>query len=57
MEMVKRNAHQALIQFLSKRSNDAGVSGRALEELAAALNLDELPLRIECFDISNIQGT
>ena len=55
MEMVKRNAHQALIQFLSKRSNDAGVSGRALEELAAALNLDELPLRIECFDISNIQ--
>ena len=57
MEMVKRNAHQSLIQFLSKRSNDAGVSGRALEELAAALNLDELPLRIECFDISNIQGT
>ena len=57
MDMVKRNAHQALIQFLSKRSNDAGVSGRALEELASALNLDELPLRIECFDISNIQGT
>lgn len=57
MGMVKRNAHQALIQFLSKRSNDAGISGRALEELAAALNLEELPLRIECFDISNIQGT
>ncbi|MFM7492224.1 MAG: excinuclease ABC subunit UvrC [Actinomycetota bacterium] len=57
MDMVKRNAHQALIQFLSKRSNDAGISGRALEELAAALNLEELPLRIECFDISNIQGT
>ena len=57
MDMVKRNAHQSLIQFLSKRSNDAGVSGRALEELASALNLDELPLRIECFDISNIQGT
>ncbi|MFM8192409.1 MAG: excinuclease ABC subunit UvrC, partial [Actinomycetota bacterium] len=36
MDMVKRNAHQALIQFLSKRSNDAGISGRALEELAAA---------------------
>ena len=57
MDMVKRNAHQSLIQFLSKRSNDAGVSGRALGELASALNLDELPLRIECFDISNIQGT
>lgn len=54
---VKRNANQALIQFLSKRSNDAGVSGRALEEIAIELDLAELPLRIECFDISNIQGT
>jgi excinuclease ABC subunit C len=42
---------------LSKRANDAGVSGRTLEDLASALELDELPLRIECFDISNIQGT
>lgn len=57
LDMVKRNANQALIQFLSKRANDAGVSGRALEDLASALNMDELPLRIECFDISNIQGT
>ena len=54
---VKRNAHHALVQFLSKRSADSAVSGRALEELASALELDELPLRIECFDISNIQGT
>jgi excinuclease ABC subunit C len=54
---VKRNAHQALIQYLSKRSNDAAVSGKALEEIALALDLDELPLRIECFDISNTQGT
>ena len=53
---VKRNAHQALIQHLSKRSNDAAVSGRALEEIANLLDLPELPLRIECFDISNIQG-
>ena len=57
LDMVKRNANQALIQFLSKRANDAGVSGRALEDLASALNMEELPLRIECFDISNIQGT
>ena len=54
---VKLNAHQALIQYLSQRSNDAAVSGKALEEIAAALDLNELPLRIECFDISNIQGT
>ena len=53
---VKRNANQALIQYLSKRSNDSAVSGRALEEIANLLDLPELPLRIECFDISNIQG-
>ncbi|CAN2238014.1 UvrC Nuclease subunit of the excinuclease complex [actinobacterium SCGC AAA044-D11] len=56
IDTVKRNAHQALIQYLSKRSNDAAVSGRALEEIANLLDLPELPLRIECFDISNIQG-
>ena len=56
MDVVKRNAYQALVQYLSKRSNDAAVSGQALEEIAAALDLPELPLRIECFDISNIQG-
>jgi excinuclease ABC subunit C len=56
MQTVKRNAFQALIQYLSKRSNDSAVSGRALEEIAEALELPELPLRIECFDISNIQG-
>ncbi len=56
IDVVKRNAHQALIQYLSKRSNDAAVSGAALEEIASALDLAELPLRIECFDISNIQG-
>ncbi len=56
-QMAKRNAHQALIQFLSKRANDAAVSGGALAEIAQELNLAELPLRIECFDISNTQGT
>jgi excinuclease ABC subunit C len=57
VEMVKRNAHQALIQYLSKRANDAAVSGIALTQIAEYLELPELPLRIECFDISNIQGT
>jgi excinuclease ABC subunit C len=56
ISVVKRNAHQALIQYLSKRSNDAAVSGKALEEIASSLDLQTLPLRIECFDISNIQG-
>jgi excinuclease ABC subunit C len=57
VETVKRNAHQALIQYLSKRANDAAVSGSALSQIAEYLELPELPLRIECFDISNIQGT
>lgn len=57
VQMVKRNANQALIQYLSKRANDAAVSGSALAEIAEQLELADLPLRIECFDISNIQGT
>jgi excinuclease ABC subunit C len=56
MRTVARNANQALIQYLSKRSNDVAVVGKALEEIQEALSLNELPLRIECFDISNIQG-
>ncbi|CAB5120776.1 unannotated protein [freshwater metagenome] len=54
---VKRNAQYSLIQFLSKRSTDAAVSGKALIEIEQALNLAKTPLRIECFDISNISGT
>jgi excinuclease ABC subunit C len=57
VQTVKRNAHQSLIQYLSKRASDAAVSGSALAEIAEQLELAELPLRIECFDISNIQGT
>lgn len=56
MRTVARNANHALIQYLSKRSNDVAVVGKALEEIRGALGLAELPLRIECFDISNIQG-
>ena len=56
MRTVARNAQHALIQYLSKRSNDVAVVGKALEEIQEALGLPELPLRIECFDISNIQG-
>ena len=54
---VKRNAQYSLIQYLSKRSTDAAVSGKALIEIEEALNLGQTPLRIECFDISNISGT
>lgn len=56
LQTVKRNAHYALVQYLSKRSNDSAVTGKALEEIQDYLDLAEAPLRIECFDISNIQG-
>ena len=57
LDTVERNAHYALIQFLSKRANDTAVSGKALIELEEILELPRTPLRIECFDISNISGT
>ncbi len=57
LETVERNAHYALVQYLSKRATDAAVSGKALIELEEQLELPRTPLRIECYDISNISGT
>ncbi len=57
LETVGRNAHYALVQFMSKRATDAAVSGKALIELEEQLELPRTPLRIECYDISNISGT
>ena len=57
LQTVKRNAQYSLIQYLSKRSTDAAVSGKALLEIEDLLDLPQTPLRIECFDISNISGT
>jgi excinuclease ABC subunit C len=57
LETVERNAHYALVQFMSKRATDAAVSGKALIELEEHLELPRTPLRIECYDISNISGT
>ena len=57
LQTVSRNAHYALIQFLSKRATDAAVSGKALLEIEEQLGLKRTPLRIECYDISNISGT
>ena len=57
LETVKRNAQYSLIQYVSKRATDAAVSGKALTEIEEMLGLKRTPLRIECFDISNISGT
>jgi excinuclease ABC subunit C len=57
LETVKRNAQYSLIQYVSKRATDAAISGKALTEIEEMLGLNRTPLRIECFDISNISGT
>ncbi|MFP8884767.1 excinuclease ABC subunit UvrC [Streptomyces mangrovi] len=56
METVRRNAQQALALHKTRRASDLTTRSRALEEIAEALGLDSAPLRIECFDISHLQG-
>ncbi|MFJ3865982.1 excinuclease ABC subunit UvrC [Streptomyces nigra] len=56
METVERNAQQSLILHKTKRASDLTTRSRALEEIADALELDSAPLRIECYDISHLQG-
>ncbi|MFJ9027052.1 excinuclease ABC subunit UvrC [Streptomyces sp. NPDC102274] len=56
MATVGRNAQQSLVLHKTKRASDLTTRSRALEEIAEALGLDSAPLRIECFDISHLQG-
>ncbi|MET8860419.1 excinuclease ABC subunit UvrC [Streptomyces sp. NPDC004579] len=56
METVQRNALQALALHKTRRASDLTTRSRALEEIAEALDLDSAPLRIECYDISHLQG-
>lgn len=56
-ETVARNAVQGLALHRTKRASDLTTRNKALEEIQEALELDEVPLRIECFDVSNLQGT
>lgn len=56
IEMVRKNAIEYLEKFydMNKRKYEKSIG--ALEELKQILNLDNIPKRIESFDISNIQG-
>ncbi|MFJ6013569.1 excinuclease ABC subunit UvrC [Streptomyces sp. NPDC092952] len=56
MATVQRNAQQALVLHKTRRASDLTTRSRALEEIAEALGLDTAPLRIECYDISHLQG-
>ena len=57
VEMVKQNAQEVLEQQRIKWLTDSQKTQLALEELQEALNLAAPPQRIECYDISNTQGT
>jgi len=57
MRLVQQNAEQNLKAFLMHQEATESASANALGELAAALDLPGPPHRIECYDISNIQGT
>jgi excinuclease ABC subunit C len=56
METVERNAKQALALHKTKRASDLTTRGQALEAIAEALDMEQAPLRIECYDISHTQG-
>jgi len=57
LETVERNARNAFALHKTRRASDLTARSRALAELQESLGLTEAPLRIECFDVSNLQGT
>ncbi|NLA56856.1 MAG: excinuclease ABC subunit UvrC [Corynebacterium humireducens] len=57
LETVGRNAQDALRQHKLKRVGDLTARSAALQDIQEVLGLEEAPLRIECTDISHIQGT
>jgi excinuclease ABC subunit C len=57
LETVERNAAQAFALHKTKRASDLTARSLALAELQESLDLAEAPLRIECFDVSHVQGT
>jgi excinuclease ABC subunit C len=57
MDTVRRNAEQSLARHKVARAGDLTARAQALEELSTHLGLDSAPLRIECFDVSHVQGT
>ncbi|GEA43861.1 UvrABC system protein C [Corynebacterium striatum] len=57
METVEKNAKEQLRQHKLKRVGDITARSAALQDIQEALGMDQAPLRIECTDISHIQGT
>lgn len=57
VDTVHKNAVETLAQHKLKRASDLSTRNRALEEIQHALGMEAPPLRIECYDISHLQGT
>jgi excinuclease ABC subunit C len=57
LDTVTRNASEELVRHRLRRAQDHNSRARALEALQRALGLEQAPLRIECFDMSHLQGT
>jgi excinuclease ABC subunit C len=57
LEVVARNAADAFQRHKLRRASDFGARSRALAKLADQLGLEQAPLRIECYDISNLGPT
>src|SRR5438067_5737255 len=57
LETVARNAGQSLALHKTRRASDLTTRSKALSEIQDGLGLDDAPLRIECYDVSNLQGT
>jgi len=56
LDTVERNAEQAFTQHKLRRASDLTARSTALSQIQESLGLAEAPLRIECFDVSNLQG-
>ncbi len=57
LETVRENAEESFQQHRLKRAKDFNARSQALKELQEHLSLEQAPLRIECYDISTLQGT
>src|SRR5439155_20995010 len=57
MQLVHQNSREAFARHKLKRASDFGARSRALAELGDVLGLERAPLRIECYDISNLGPT
>jgi excinuclease ABC subunit C len=57
LDTVARNAGETLTLHKTRRASDLTTRSKALNEIQDGLGLDDAPLRIECYDVSNLQGT